>query len=160
MPNNKTEPKSLIYIKGAFAAQTDKCIIWPFSINKVDGYAYFGTGGKDGFFGRVHAYVCEMVHGPKPTLEHQAAHSCHNRICINPRHISWKTPSQNMRDKRENGTTVAHRTGYRGKLSPDEVREIRNLEGEMTQEAIAKKFGVTQSNVRKIQTRQQWKSIA
>lgn len=161
MRNEKKEPKTQVFIAGAIVTKTDKCILWPFSINAVDGYAYFGTerGGRHKTY-RAHTYVCKIVHGARPTPEHHAAHSCHNRICINPRHVSWKTPSKNMQDKHENGTAFLNGNGRKGKLTVDQVIKIRALEGKMTQEATAKKFGVTQSNIRQIQTRKIWKHVA
>lgn len=161
MPNQTTEPKTLVFIRGAIATKTDKCIIWPFAINVVDGYAYFGATVENSKKNRrVHTYICEIVHGNRPTPEHQAAHSCHTRICINPRHVSWKTPSRNMQDKKENRTAFLNGNGRRGKLTVVEVIKIRALDGKMTQEATAKLFGVTQSNIRQIQTRKIWKHIA
>src|SRR5579859_4466599 len=36
--------------------------------------------------------VCEAYHGPPPTPQHEAGHTCpdgENARCINPRHLAW-----------------------------------------------------------------------
>ena len=48
--------------------------------------------------------ICEEIYGPPPTPEHiDAAHNtpngCIGGACVNPDHIRWATPSQNMMDK-------------------------------------------------------------
>lgn len=40
--------------------------------------------------------MCEIVHGPAPTPEHEASHLCDdNWLCICPDHVIWETPSEN-----------------------------------------------------------------
>lgn len=133
------------------------CVLWPFSCNPINGYAQLGIARKPHAGHRV---MCELRHGPRPTSEHQAAHSCHQRACINPMHLSWKTHSENMLDKRENGTQNRSWWGTRGKLTPEQVRQIRALEGKATQNVIAGMFGITESNVRCILTRKTWRNVA
>ncbi|WP_292637037.1 hypothetical protein [Mesorhizobium sp.] len=56
---------------------------------------------KDGKCRRVSRLVCEEVHGPPPSPDHEAAHSCDNGDlgCATKRHLSWKTPKENTADK-------------------------------------------------------------
>lgn len=72
------------------------CLFWPF--NDSDGY---GRMMKDGKCRRVSRLVCEEVHGPPPSPDHEAAHSCDNGDlgCATKRHLSWKTPKENTADK-------------------------------------------------------------
>lgn len=47
--------------------------------------------------------VCEWAHGPAPSDEHHAGHTCPTgecASCINPRHLEWQTPLQNL-DRRQ-----------------------------------------------------------
>lgn len=46
--------------------------------------------------------MCELVHGPAPTPEHEASHLCEeirlesNWLCICPDHLIWETKKENM----------------------------------------------------------------
>lgn len=151
------EGEAIKFVRQSLASNTDECIFWPFFTNPINGYCHFGFEGKQY---AAHRYICEQVHGPKPMPKHLAAHSCHKRDCINWRHINWKTPSENMLDKRENGTAQVSWWGKKGKLKIDDVRSIRALEGKFTQDALARMFNVTESNIRFILTRKTWKKVA
>lgn len=157
MSTARGKGKAIEFIRKALASRTDDCILFPFTINPINGYGHFGVNGVQ--YG-AHRYVCEHAHGKKPTPKHMAAHSCHRRACVNPRHLSWKTLSENMLDKRANGTANKAWWGKRGKLTVEQVREIRAIGWTKTQDAIAKQFNITESNVRKIQNRQIWRNVA
>lgn len=41
--------------------------------------------------------MCELVHGPAPTPEHEASHLCEdNWLCVCPDHLLWETKRENM----------------------------------------------------------------
>ncbi len=41
--------------------------------------------------------MCELVHGPAPTPEHEASHTCEdNWLCIRPSHLLWETKRENL----------------------------------------------------------------
>jgi hypothetical protein len=122
----------------------DVCLIWPFRLFP-NGYPLLGctgAGGKLQPFLYGHRYMCELVNGPAPA-GHEAAHSCNNRSCVNPRHLSWKTRAGNQADRIIAGTN--HRPGR--KLTPKQLAEVRALKGKMTQREIAKLYGVTFQSV-------------
>lgn len=134
-------------IKASMIYEGDNCVLWPLHLNPENGY---GSVSVDGEIYYAHSYMCELVHGPRPTPEHHAAHSCHTRHCITKRHLSWKTPSENMLDKRENGTWVSSTCGPQGKFTAEQVQHIRDMKGQHTQAAIARMFGVTEATIRNI----------
>lgn len=116
------------------------CLIWPFSRHPT-GYGSFGYLGEMFY---AHRFMCELVHGPAPSKQHQAAHSCGNghKGCVNPTHLSWKTVSENLLDRREHGTAIANPVGRFGGLTEEQVAEIRRLKGIKTQQQLADMFGV------------------
>lgn len=141
--------KTIEWIRYHANYDADFCLIWPFCRNP-NGYGTFGYLGKPHY---AHRFMCEFVNGPAPTDEHEAAHSCGNGNmgCVNPRHLSWKTKSENRIDALNHGTGVRGRNG-RKRLNESQVAEIRSLQGKMTQAEIAAKFGISEPNVRAILT--------
>ena len=128
----------------------DDCLIWPFS--RCNGYAHLGHLGKMHY---GHRMMCEMVHGPAPSSRHEASHSCGRGHlgCVNPRHLSWKTKSQNQRDRARHGTTSV---GWKGKITPQQANEIRKLRGKLLQREIAERFGISRANVSLIHCNKLW----
>ena len=72
-------------------------------------------------------------------------HSCGNRSCVNPRHLRLGSVIENNRDS--------------AKLTYDDVVEIREAlrSGEVTQKALALKYGVCVSNISRIATGRSWR---
>jgi hypothetical protein len=75
----------------ALAKETQECIIWPYHTT-ISGYPLMWRRIY------VHNWICEQAHGPSPVQGYDAAHSCHNRRCINKAHLSWKSRADNMKD--------------------------------------------------------------
>lgn len=140
--------RGIKWIRDHLNYQGDDCLIWPMS--SKSGYGLFGWNGKT--YG-AHRLMCELVHGPKPTPKHQAAHECGNNLCVNPKHLSWKTPTENQLDRRRHGTTS---TGPHGKLTYKKVREIRALRGIKTYNELAAEYGVHPSNITHIMRGDHW----
>jgi len=95
---------------------------------------------------------------PMPSPGMYAAHGpCHNRLCVNPNHLSWKTPSENAQDKVRDDT---HQRGARcnlAKLTEIEAAYIKVLP--MTQAKIGKLFGISQTQVGRIKTGKRWSHL-
>lgn len=67
----------------------------------------------------AHRLMVHLVHGFEFTDRRQhVMHSCHNRRCVNPEHLSVGTPAQNMRDACLEGS-------FDKKLTPAKVEMIR-----------------------------------
>lgn len=137
------------------AAHGDECIIWPYARN-AQGYGVGSFG--EGITSIASRLVCERVYGPPPGPCFDAAHSCGNGNlgCVNPRHLSWKTKSENQEDR------VAHGTSNRGercgaaKLTEKQVRWIRSMAGTMTHSEIGACLDVHRRTVGNIINRKIW----
>lgn len=87
-------------------------------------------------------------------------HSCDNRICVNPAHLSQGTHSENNHQAYDRARQVDHRgeRSPRAKLSSLDVGAIRMmLAGGATQQSIADRFGVGRECVSKIATGRRWR---
>lgn len=133
----------------------DTCLIWPYA-TAGKGYGVITIDEKKHY---VHRLVCEAEHGPAPSDIHEAAHSCGNCRCVARKHLSWKTPFENEKDKLVHGTRVHGERVGTARLTEPDVREIIRLKGSMSQAKIAKCFGVSQTLVGAIHRRKLWRSI-
>lgn len=80
------EPEA--FIEMAKNYDGDDCLIWPYSVNGA-GYANFRNVN-------AHSLVCP---GDRTSEKWQAAHTCGNRLCMNPNHLEWSSQSDNETDK-------------------------------------------------------------
>jgi hypothetical protein len=127
-------------------ANGDWCLIWPFAW-KEGGYP---IGGRRPQF-TVHRLMCEYRHGPPPSPKHHSAHECRRGTqgCVNPMHVSWKTPAENQRDRND--------ACGRRKLTVQEVDEIREIGDRERPIELAKRFGVSLPNIKLILAGKTWR---
>jgi hypothetical protein len=97
----------------------------------------------------THRIAYEAYKGPVPAGK-QVMHSCDNRRCCNPDHLSIGTGQDNTNDRK-----AKDRLGF--KLTTADVLEIKRLcRSGMSQTSVAKQFGVLQSQVSRIMTGKRW----
>lgn len=144
----------LRWIKENINHQGDDCLKWPFETGRY-GYGTIKIDGKKRVASRV---MCEFAHGDAPTEEHQAAHSCGNGHlgCMNPRHLSWKTRVENAADAIDHGTWNHGEKVPQSKLTRHDVLKIRALSNKVSQKDLAKRFGVSQSQIHRVVARKDW----
>jgi hypothetical protein len=80
----------------------------------------------------VSRLVCEEMHGPPPTLTHEAAHAtlngCIGSICVNGAHIRWATKLENEGDKTIEVRSAALRNSPKGRYDlPIYITLDRNI---------------------------------
>lgn len=143
--------RGLAWVKANVNHVGDECLIWPWSTNQ-QGYGQLGLNGK---VYKAHRMMCTLAHGEAPSVNHDAAHSCGNGHlgCVNPNHLSWKSPRENRLDAN------AHGTGSRSRkqLNPEIVKQIRDSTKSYLE--IAAEFGVYFGTVGKIKRGELYRNI-
>jgi len=101
-----------------------------------------------------------LTNGPIPDGM-QVLHRCDNPPCCNPAHLFLGTQADNIADMiaKRRGGAVSGEAHYRAKLTADQVSAIRAryAAGE-TQVALAREFGVSQTNISRIVRGTTWVS--
>ena len=78
------------------------CLIWTGAISSAPASRPMVgiAGNKVQVVARL---ICEEAYGPPPTSKHQAAHNtpngCIGGLCVEPRHLRWATPRENLNDR-------------------------------------------------------------
>lgn len=105
----------------------------------------------------AHRYVDELLRGPMPAgLE--IMHSCDNRACVRPEHLVRATHKQNMEDMAQKFRGSRGATHCRAKLTPGEVRMIREFRAEgMKASDLGMKFGISVRHVYEICLGRSWR---
>lgn len=137
----KGKGKAAAWLKAHVDFQGDVCLPWPFCRDRK-GYGSLAYEGKSRW---AHRVMCELVHGEPPTPKHQAAHECGKGHygCVNPRHLFWKTSSENHLDRRKTGSMLRNIHGPNSRLPKETIAQFIALKGKKTQVEIAKMFGVS-----------------
>jgi hypothetical protein len=140
----------------AALSETDDCIAWPFYV-MPNGYGQMYDPAVHRMR-LVHVLMCEWVHGPRPEGKEVAHGPCHNRACINSRHLSWKTSRENHLDMVRDGTDRRGEKHPLAKLTAEQVGEIRvrYAAGDVTQQALATEYGVQRPAISRIVTGARW----
>lgn len=130
----------------------EECITWPYSIDG-NGYALYSTARTSEFpTNKATRYICFRVHGEPASKEHHAAHSCGkgHEACVNPGHLSWKTPGENLQDKIAHGTHMYGDAHPSTKFSDAVALAIRADKRPVP--VICSAFGISDSQARKIRS--------
>lgn len=120
------------------------------------GYGVFNIGGE---IYTAHNLVCTWAHGAKPYEKAVVMHSCDNPSCCNPRHLSWATQQDNLKDARKK-TRMDNRGESHGanKLTEVDVRLIRTINGSSNRE-IGLRFGVSQTAIWAVKSGKTWRHV-
>lgn len=147
------EPIAFIYEAVQRAKEGEQvCIRWPFSL--CQGY---GQIIIDGRMWRASRAALHLTEQPESSELHAAHGLCHDRRCVNPNHLSWKTRVENEADKLRDGALARGERQGGAKLTSADVRVIRcRLSDGETQAGLAADFGVTQECISKIRTGKNW----
>jgi predicted XRE-type DNA-binding protein len=100
----------------------------------------------------THRIAYEAYKGPIPT-EMQVMHSCDNRRCCNPDHLSIGTGQDNTNDRK-----AKDRLGFKIKTA-DAIEIVRLVREGRRQSEIARMFGIHQSMVSRISRGKKWAHV-
>lgn len=133
------------------------CWEWTGSRTKA-GYGQLRVGGGPRY---VHRLSYERHSGKELWPWHVVCHTCDNPKCLNPAHLVLGNQQTNVTDMWEKGRarpgTTRGSQHPRAKLTEDDVRSIRA--SGLSQEGIARKYGLAQSTVQAIISRKTWRHI-
>jgi hypothetical protein len=139
------------FIDDALASRVDGCILWPFAVRKSSGYPAHSvrvSGVKRNV--DAHRYVCRLAHGEPPMPKGEAAHTCGNKLCVNPQHLYWADHVTNMADAKRHG--VLRGGGrYRQRIFASDIASIcRSPSSAIT---VASVYGVTPTYISALRRR-------
>lgn len=137
-----------------------ECLIWPYARN-YKGYGQIGYKSKTRNVSRL---ACRKIRGKPPSRKHEACHSCGRgkQGCVNPHHVYWGTSKQNSADRIRHGTARGPNGVLNGsaKLTDKKVIKILSLiEQGYSNNALAKKYGVSAGAISFIRLGRTWKHI-
>lgn len=158
-------PKSLLTDEDRFmqyVEKTDTCWKWTGAIrshSKRGGYGTFTMKDKQWISSRA-SYT--LFKGQIPD-ELFVLHSCDNRICVNPEHLSVGTHQENMNDMKSKGRQANQNGENHGnnKLMDCDICEILVLNSfGFTNIEIAKQFKVSDGLISMIVNKKRWAHIS
>lgn len=120
------------------------------------GYGTFRLNGK---MLKAHRVAWELTHGEIPDGL-WVLHKCDNPACVNPNHLFLGTHQDNVDDKvsKNRQAKQAGEKHPQHKLTLKQVNSIRSqyVPGKVSQEKLARDFGVGQSEISDIINRKRW----
>jgi hypothetical protein len=126
----------------------DGCWEWKGALDR-DGYGIFTFAGRT-----MRAARIALELDGRPPGDQFACHHCDNPRCVRPSHLYVGTPTDNVRDMVGRGRMVI---GKVAKLTPDQVREIRNASGSLA--TVAREYGVSAGAIGFIRNGKTWRSL-
>lgn len=128
------------------------------------GYGCFGVRQADGKYKTKYAHRIswEEANGP---IENDlfVLHKCDNRSCVNPEHLFLGTQLDNMRDCSRKGRKIGQillgEANASASLNDAKVKIIRYVGSKLSQQRLAKEFGVSQTNIGHILRGSTWKHV-
>ena len=137
------------------ANKTQHCWYWTLTRFRLG----YGSVSYQGKIQSAHRVAYKLVHGEIPAGM-DVLHSCDNRACVNPEHLSLGDHKKNMRDKMERGRHVVLSGEENGnvRLTWVKVRRIRRLRDTgLTYRELAAQFKVDFTTIAQIVTRKTWR---
>lgn len=117
------------------------------------GYGVFNDRGR---MYRAHRLAFELGTGISPGRQ-VVMHTCDNPPCCNPAHLKLGTQAENIADQVAKQRQPRGEKNGQSRLSKVDVLAIRKLkQGGASSAAVARAFGINETAVYKIHSRQRW----
>lgn len=129
------------------------CHYWTGNLNKY-GYGQFYNNKVC----TVHRYAYQLYKGEIPEGLH-IRHSCHERSCVNPAHLTHGTHQDNMDDRNMASRQARGESDGNAKLTEKQVLEIRELAKASSHRSVARMYNVARPTVSRIINRTSWRHI-
>lgn len=109
----------------------------------------------------VHTLVLLAFHGPKPSKKSTASHLNGDGTDNRPSNLKWEDHSANLARKNDHGTHDRGLNNSRACVSEEMLAEIRTMlsEGEMTQQQIANRVGISRTMISRIKSGKKYKDF-
>lgn len=98
----------------------------------------------------VHQLVCEAFNGPRPEWAELVRHRDGDPMNNHADNVTYGTHAENAADRIAHGRSGRGESRPRAKLTPNQVREIRESPPGVTQRELAKRYGVSDRHIRHI----------
>jgi hypothetical protein len=160
LPNYSSDPRFQQRFLAKLLRVPSGCLEWQGSKAAID----YGHIRCDGRLQYAHRIAWQIANGPIPDGL-CCLHHCDNPICCEPSHLFLGTQADNMHDRDAKGrlTPECGERNAQHKLTENQVREIRALYQPYSREyshlALAKRFGVSSTQIWKIVNRKKWNHI-
>lgn len=136
----------------------EECWEWKGCLSKGNrgGYGEFKHNGR---VYKSHRMAWMLINGEIPDGL-LVCHKCDNRKCCNPNHLFLGTVQDNNLDRNTKGRTGSSKGESHPlhKLSTQDVLEIQN--SSLSQRKLASIYGVGQSHIQRVKTKQVWKHVS
>lgn len=136
----------------------NECLIWPYA--RARGYGVVTIDGRQLVASN---YMCELVNGPAPPGQEDAAHSCGKggSGCVNPKHLRWASRVDNCNEKLVHGTMAIGEKSPMAKITERQVHEIREMKASGVHvDVIAEKYSMSRAGIYLIVNRTNWRWVA
>ena len=137
-------------------SERNGCWNWTGATNST-GYGTLTYQGQHATAHRVAAFLCDLVSSIAAPKNRQGfgfiLHQCDNRLCCNPTHMRVGTYAENQLEAYSRTRRKAHRGSAHtnAKHTKESVALVKDMYAHgVSQEAIAKLLGVSQSGISKI----------
>lgn len=104
--------------------------------------------------------IAYLIHkGDIPEGKH-VCHTCDNPLCVNPNHLWLGSSAENQQDMKAKGRSLYGERNSRAVLTEDGVRKIRQLLSQgLSQDKVARMFGIQQMEVSRIHRKLRWSHV-